>query len=123
VALVVAETFEQARAAPAWCKVEYVKAKGEYDLAAAKDSAKVPKKEEKPETKVRRLRRRLRQRAGQARRHLHHARPVARDDGAACVDRRWEGDKLTLWTSNQMIAWGKKATWRRRSASRRKTCA
>ena len=36
----------------------------------------------------RRLRRRLRRGAGPARRDLHHARPGARDDGAACLDRR-----------------------------------
>ena len=38
----------------------------------------------------RRLRRRLRRGAGPARRDLHHARPGARDDGAACLDRRLE---------------------------------
>jgi xanthine dehydrogenase YagR molybdenum-binding subunit len=34
----------------------------------------------------------------------------------------WEGDKLTLWTSNQMIAWAS-AISRRRSASRRRRSA
>src|SRR5882724_7651402 len=42
VALVVAETFEQARAAGQLVQVEYVKAKGVFDLAAAKDSAIAP---------------------------------------------------------------------------------
>ena len=36
----------------------------------------------------RRFRRRLRRGAGPARRDLHDARPGARDDGAACLDRR-----------------------------------
>ena len=38
VALVVAETFEQARAAAALVRVEYVKAAGAYELAAVKDT-------------------------------------------------------------------------------------
>ncbi len=39
IALVVAETFEQARAAAQLVRVDYVRAKGAFDLAAAKDSA------------------------------------------------------------------------------------
>jgi len=39
VALVVADTFEQARAAAALVRVEYVRDKGAFDLAAAKDGA------------------------------------------------------------------------------------
>jgi xanthine dehydrogenase YagR molybdenum-binding subunit len=42
VALVVAETFEQARAAAQLVRVDYVKAQGSFDLAAAKDSATKP---------------------------------------------------------------------------------
>jgi xanthine dehydrogenase YagR molybdenum-binding subunit len=38
VALVVAETFEQARAAASLVKVDYVKQTGEYDLEAAKNA-------------------------------------------------------------------------------------
>src|SRR5262249_34184151 len=43
VAVVVAETFEQARAAASLARIDYVEAKGSYELAAAKDSAKKPK--------------------------------------------------------------------------------
>ena len=39
IALVVAETFEQARAAAHLVRVDYVRAQGAFDLAAAKDSA------------------------------------------------------------------------------------
>jgi xanthine dehydrogenase YagR molybdenum-binding subunit len=42
VALVVAETFEQARAAAQLVRVRYARAKGAFDLAAAKDSAVAP---------------------------------------------------------------------------------
>jgi xanthine dehydrogenase YagR molybdenum-binding subunit len=108
VALVVAETFEQARAAAGLVKVEYAKAKGEYDLAKAKDSAKLGKKEDKPET-----------RAGEFDPAWAGA-PVKLDAMYTTPDQshammephasiaRWEGDKLTLFTSNQMINWGMK---------------
>src|SRR5438876_9194941 len=40
IAVVVAETFEQARAAAQLLRVDYVRANGAFDLTAAKDSAK-----------------------------------------------------------------------------------
>src|ERR1700716_1470016 len=40
IAVVVAQTFEQARAAAQLVRVEYVRAQGAFDLAAAKDSGK-----------------------------------------------------------------------------------
>jgi xanthine dehydrogenase YagR molybdenum-binding subunit len=40
VALVVAETFEQARAAANLIRVDYARDKGAFDLAAARDGAK-----------------------------------------------------------------------------------
>ncbi len=43
VAIVVAETFEQARSAAALLKVDYKKTKGNYDLEASKDSAQPPR--------------------------------------------------------------------------------
>src|SRR3954468_16077723 len=42
VALVVAETFEQARAAAQLVRVQYAPAKGTFDLAAMKDKSKIP---------------------------------------------------------------------------------
>lgn len=107
VALVVAETFEQARAAASLVKVEYSPIKGEYDLAKAKDSAKVPKKEEDPESS-----------AGNFQSAFDSA-PVKLDATYTTPDQThammephasvaaWQGDKLTVWTSNQMIDWGK----------------
>jgi xanthine dehydrogenase YagR molybdenum-binding subunit len=107
VAVVVAETFEQARAAANLVKVEYVKTKGEYDLKHAKGSAKLPKKEEKPETKTGDF-------AG-----AFASAPVKLDATYTTPDQShammephaslaiWEGDKLTLYTANQMINWGK----------------
>ncbi|MTV52326.1 aldehyde oxidoreductase molybdenum-binding subunit PaoC [Pseudoduganella buxea] len=106
IALVVAESFEQARAAAGLVKVKYVKEKGAYDLAAAKGSAKVPKTEDDPpETK-----------AGNFAQAFDSA-PVKLDATYTTPDQShammephasiasWEGDKVTIWTSNQMIAW------------------
>jgi xanthine dehydrogenase YagR molybdenum-binding subunit len=42
IALVVAKTFEQARAAAQLIRVDYVRARGSFDLAAARDSATRP---------------------------------------------------------------------------------
>ena len=91
IALVVAETFEQARAAAQLVRVDYATAEGAFDLAAAKDSARARAAASAARRHGRRrLRRRVRRGAGPARRDLHHARPVACDDGAACLDRRLE---------------------------------
>jgi xanthine dehydrogenase YagR molybdenum-binding subunit len=108
VALVVAETFEQARAAAALVKVEYAKTRGEYDLAKAKDGARLAKKEDKPET-----------RTGDFN-GAWAAAPVKLDAVYTTPDQshammephasiaRWDGDKLTIFTSNQMVNWGMK---------------
>jgi xanthine dehydrogenase YagR molybdenum-binding subunit len=108
VALVVAETFEQARAAAGLVKIEYAKTKGQYDLAKAKDGAKLGKKEDKPET-----------RAGNFD-PAWAAAPVKLDAIYTTPDQShammephasiatWEGDKLTIFTSNQMVNWGMK---------------
>ena len=107
VAIVVAETFEQARAAANLIRVDYKREKGKFDLAAAKDSAAVPRPEEKPDTAV-----------GDFEGAFASA-PVQLDATYTTPDQShmmmephasiaaWEGDKLTVWTSNQMIAWSK----------------
>jgi xanthine dehydrogenase YagR molybdenum-binding subunit len=104
VALVVAETFEQARAAAQLVKVDYVAAKGEFDLASVRDRGVEPK-DELPDT-----------------RHgdfdkAFAAAPVQFDQTYTTPDQShammephstlaaWKGDQLTLWTSNQMVAW------------------
>lgn len=106
IALVVAETFEQARAAAQLIAVKYTESKGKYDLAAAKSSATKPK-EDKPDSKVGDF-------AG-----AFAAAPVRVDAVYTTPDQShammephasiasWKGDQLTIWTSNQMIDWGK----------------
>jgi xanthine dehydrogenase YagR molybdenum-binding subunit len=108
IAVVVAETFEQARAAAQLVRVDYVAAGGAFDLAAAKDSAAKPEPESgtQPDTAV-----------GDFPGAFASA-PVQLDATYTTPDQShammephasiaaWDGDKLTLWTSNQMIDWG-----------------
>ncbi|HAV37398.1 MAG TPA: hypothetical protein DCX52_13780 [Massilia sp.] len=106
VAVVVAQTFEQARAAAPLVKVSYVEEKGEYDLERAKKSARLPKTDDKPETKHGNFA------AGFA------SAPVKLDATYTTPDQShammephasvaaWDDGRLTLWTSNQMIHWG-----------------
>jgi len=108
VALVVAETFEQARAAAALVHVSYAAAKGAFDLAAAKDSATKhePSFGGPADTA-----------AGDFAKGFAAA-AVQFDETYTTPDQShammephasiaaWNGDKLTVWTSNQMIDWG-----------------
>jgi len=104
VALVVAETFEQARAAAQLLKIDYVSAPGAFDLSAARDGATVPKSS-KPESAFGNF-------AGQypeaaVRLDATYTTP---DHTHAMMEpfatlAAWEGDRLTVWLSNQMIAW------------------
>jgi xanthine dehydrogenase YagR molybdenum-binding subunit len=108
VALVVATTFEQARAAAQLVRITYQGAPGKYDLAAQKAGAPMPKPTAfsgPPESKVGDF-------AG-----AFAAAPVQFDATYTTPDQthammephasiaQWKGDKLTVWTSNQMIAW------------------
>jgi xanthine dehydrogenase YagR molybdenum-binding subunit len=107
VAIVVAETFEQARSAAELVKVDYEEAKGAFDLADGRNGAKTAPVSEggKPETAVGDF-------SG-----AFAAAPVQLDATYTTPDQAhammephasiaaWDGDKLTLWTSNQMIAW------------------
>lgn len=108
VALVVAETFEQARAAAELVRVHYLPQTPNSDLAASKDKAIKPKEVT----------------GGPADSALGDfdsafaSAPVTLDatyttpgQSHAMMEphasmARWDGDRLTLWTSNQMIDWG-----------------
>lgn len=107
IALVVAETFEQARAAAQLVNVQYSQEKGSFDLAKVKDKAKEPDDKEAKDKKVGDF-------SG-----AYTAAPVKLDATYTTPDQShammephasiasWQGDKLTLWTSNQMIDWGR----------------
>ena len=109
IAIVVAGTFEQARAAASLIKVDYAAASGAFDLAAGKSAAPKPKAgglTGEPDTSVGDF-------AG-----AFASAPVKLDATYSTPDQAhammephastavWEGDRLTLWTSNQMIDWG-----------------
>jgi len=105
IAVVVAETFEQARAAASLLRVDYARAPGKYDLAAEAPSAPAADKHGV-------------KRVGDFE-SAYAAAPVKLDATYSTPDEShammephatiaaWDGDKVTLWTSNQMIAWGK----------------
>lgn len=108
VALVVAESFEQARAAANLIELKYAIAKGAFDLKAAQDKAVKPEGDDPSldDTHVGDF-------AG-----AFASAPVKLDESYTTPDEShammephatlaaWEGDKLTLWTANQMVAWG-----------------
>jgi xanthine dehydrogenase YagR molybdenum-binding subunit len=106
VAMVVAETFEQARAAAALVKIDYAPAQGAYDLAASKDSGKEAPLFGAPSDSA----------VGDFA-AAFAAAPVKLDQTYTTPDQghammephatiaSWDGDRLTLRTSNQMIDW------------------
>ena len=105
IAVVVANTFEEARAAAKLIRVQYARAPGEYDLAALRDNGASGKHIPKTDT-------------GDFDAAFADA-PVKIDFTYTTPDQShammephaslavWKGDTLTLWTSNQMIAWGR----------------
>ena len=111
VALVVAETFEQARAAAFLVKVDYAPASGKFDLAAeAKNAEPVPADSGEGSGND------GEERVGDFEEAFAKA-PVTLDETYTTADEShamlephatiaaWSGDSVTLWTSNQMIAW------------------
>ncbi len=109
VAVVVAETFEQARAAAALIRVQYARTKGRFDLAKEAETAPNASRGGDDDDSGR---------VGDFETAFASA-PVQLDqtyttpgESHAMMEpfatiAAWEGEKLTLWTSNQMIAWMK----------------
>ena len=123
IAVVVAETFEQARAAAQLVRVDYVRAQGAFDLAGVQEHRGESRRTRPARYRRGRLRRRVRRGAGPARCDLHHARPCACDDGAARLASR--PGTGTSSRSGPRTRWspGASGTWRRRSAFPRTMCA
>lgn len=107
IALIVAETFEQARAAAYLLRVEYAQSKGAYELAPLKDAAPLAKKVfGGPSASA----------VGDFA-SAYAAAPIQLDatystayESHSMMEPHatiaaWDGDELTLWTSNQMLAW------------------
>ena len=107
-ALVVANTFEEARAAASLVKITYAKSEGKFDLEKEKSAAKLPPPEDgkPPESKVGDFEGAFAKSPMQL--DVTYTTP---DQSHAMMEPHastaaWEGDKLTIWTSNQMIDWG-----------------
>ena len=109
IAVVVAETFEQARAAASLLNVRYTKTKGSFDLAAAKDSgALLDRHQWGPLAKTN---------VGNFDGAFASA-PFKLDETYTTPDQthammephatmaQWEGDKLTCWCCIQQLNWG-----------------
>jgi xanthine dehydrogenase YagR molybdenum-binding subunit len=109
VAVVVAETFEQARAASSLIRVDYARTAGQFDLAEQLESAPVA-----PQMPF----------GGPTQTHVGEFEPafasaeVKVDETYTIPDQahammephstiaRWDGDRLTCWTSIQQMNWG-----------------
>ncbi len=107
IALVVAETFEQARAAAQLIRVDYTKAKGEFDLAAARKAGTAKPHKDSPDAKKGNFAAAFA--AAPVRLDAQYTTP---DQSHAMMEPHastalWDGDKLTLWTSNQMVDWSR----------------
>jgi len=106
IALVVAETFEQARTAAQRVQVKYARAPGTFDLASAKDSAKPADFYGNPaDTAVGDFAGAFA--AADVKLDATYTTP---DQAHAMMEphasiARWDDGKLTLWTANQMVAW------------------
>jgi xanthine dehydrogenase YagR molybdenum-binding subunit len=107
IALVVAESFEQARAAAALLRIDYDRVDGAFDLAKGRTGAIKPKGGS-PDSSVGDFA------------SAFAAAPVQIDQTYTTPDvshammephatiAAWQGDEVTLWTSNQMIDWGRR---------------
>lgn len=104
VALVVAETFEQARAAASLVQVQYRREKGSYSLADEKPAVNQPP-EDTPDKNTGDFDAAFS--AAAVKLDATYTTPdqshMAMEPHASMA--AWEGDKVTLWTSNQMVAW------------------
>jgi xanthine dehydrogenase YagR molybdenum-binding subunit len=105
IAVVVAETFEQARAAAALVKVEYDEESGVYDLARAKESAVKPDDSQKPDTSIGDF-----DAAFKSAAVTHDETYTTPDQSHAMMEPHssiavWDGDEVSVWTSSQMIDW------------------
>ncbi|MDM0059564.1 aldehyde oxidoreductase molybdenum-binding subunit PaoC [Variovorax fucosicus] len=103
IALVIAQTFEEARAAAQLIKVEYARAEGSFDLATARAST---------EKKTADRNSAIGDFAGAfAKAEVQLDETYSTPDHSHAMmepfatTAAWNGDKLTVWTSNQMVDW------------------
>ena len=109
VAIVVAETFEQARAAAQLVRVQYARARGSFNLEEERGNAPAPQPLQPGPT--------MDTAAGDFEAAFASA-PVTLDEKYTTPDHShamlephasiaaWKGDKLTLWNAIQLVSWG-----------------
>ena len=114
IAIVVAETFEQARAAASLVKPDYAPVQGRFDLAKEAANAKPVGADSGegsgsgPVDRVGQFEPAFD--AAAVKLDVTYTTP---DESHSAMEPHatvaaWDGDKVTLWTSNQMIGWGKR---------------
>jgi xanthine dehydrogenase YagR molybdenum-binding subunit len=113
VAVVVAETFEQARAAAGLIRIDYTRSTGRFDLAKEAENAPLYGGNSGEGSGAPPIERVGTFEAAFAKAPVKlDAFYTTPDESHAMMEPHasiaaWNGDKLTVWTSNQMIAWGK----------------
>jgi xanthine dehydrogenase YagR molybdenum-binding subunit len=109
-AVVVAESFEQARAAAGFVRIAYRRSEGRFDLASEKAGAKAPPQSDSggpPDTMIGDFDGAYAK--AKVKLDQFYTTP---DQSHAMMEPHatiaaWDGDALTLWTSNQMIDWSR----------------
>jgi xanthine dehydrogenase YagR molybdenum-binding subunit len=106
IALVVAETWEQARAAAHLVRVSYAPAKGQFDIEALKDTSKpADSSGAAGESKVGDFDGAFASapfKIDVTYETAHESHSMMEPHASIAA---WDGDVLNLWTSNQMVAW------------------
>ena len=106
VALVVAETFEQARAAAALIRVDYARDEGAFDLAAARAGAKPHQRQ--PDVRIGDFDKAFADAAFKV--DETYTTPdqshMMMEPHATIA--RWDGDQLTIWSAQQIIGWARR---------------
>ena len=108
IALVVAESFEQARAAAGLIRTTYDRADGAFDLAEAVPGAELESDRARDTSRVGDF-----DSAFSAAPVKVDARYTTPDEAHAMMEpfatiAAWDGPKLTVWTSNQLIHWSRR---------------
>ncbi len=106
IAMVVAQTFEEARSAAQLIEVEYAPGQGRFDLEAERPNAQIPKSG--PDTDIGQFDQAFNQATVQV--DVTYTTP---DQAHAMMEphasvARWQGDQLTLWCSIQLLSWSKR---------------
>lgn len=106
IALVVAETFEQARAAAALIRVDYARGQGAFDLAAARAGAKPHQRQ--PDVRIGDFEKAFADAAVKV-----DATFTTPDQSHMMMEphatiARWDGDELTIWSAQQIVGWARR---------------